>query len=85
MLPEETPCCEMLSGALQGALRPENDVDEAVEDLKIMVKQGASYDELKKVLENMLAVMPTDRMLSALKRLEMETVRWTGVPAAVLN
>lgn len=85
MLPEEASCCEMLGGALQGALRPENDVDEAVEDLKIMVKQGASYDELKNVLDNMLAVMPTNRMLSALKRLELETVRWTGVPAAVLN
>lgn len=85
MLTEEKPSCEMLGGALSGALRPEYTVEDAVEDLKIMVKQGAPFSELREVMVNMLVVLPTDRMLAALRLLYMETVRWTGVPAAVLN
>ena len=74
----------MLS-ALTGALRPEYDLDEALEDLRMMAKQGARLSEMREVLESMLCVLPTPRMLSALAQLHLQTVRWTGMPSAVLN
>lgn len=85
LLPEEKNACEQLSGALHGALRPDMDETDAVNDLKLMVKQGAPFEEMKNVMENMLTVLPTERMLYALKGLEREIVRWAGMRAAVLH
>lgn len=85
ILPEEVASSEAMRGALAGALRPEYDLDEALEDLRMMAKQGARLSEMREVLESMLCVLPTPRMLAALAQLHMQTVRWTGMPSAVLN
>ena len=74
-----------MAAALYGALRPEVDEDEALEDLRMMAKQGATLEEMREVLEGMLCVLPTPRMLSALRQLHLQTVRWIGMPPAVLN
>ena len=85
MLPEEKNACERMAGALLGALRPEFDLGDAVNDLKILVKQGAPFSALQNVMENMLVVLPTDRMVFALQCLDREILRWAGMRAAVLN
>lgn len=85
ILPEEVASTENMRGMLQGAVRPEMDENEVLEDLRMMAKQGASMDEMKEVLESMLCVLPTPGMLSALHQLHLQTVRWMGIRSAVLN
>ena len=85
ILPEEVASCEAMRGALQGAVRPEYDEEEALEDLRMMAKQGAALSEMREVMESMLCVIPTPRMVSALSQLHLQTVRWMGMPSAVLN
>ena len=85
MLPEEVASCEGMRGALSGAVRPEYDEEEVLEDLRMMAKQGAGLPEMQEVLESMLCVLPTPRMLSALAQLHLQTVRWMGMPSGVLN
>lgn len=85
LLPEEVASCEAMRGALVGAIRPECDPEDALEDLRMMAKQGAQFSEMREVLESMLCVLPTPRMLSALEQLHLQTVRWMGMPSAVLN
>ncbi len=85
ILPEEVASCEAMRGELTGAVRPEYDEEEALEDLRMMAKQGASIDEMREVLESMLCVLPTPRMLNALRQLHLQTVRWMGMAPAVVN
>ena len=85
ILPEEIASSETMRGAMAGAVRPEYDPDEALEDLRMMAKQGAGLEEMREVLESMLCVLPTPRMLDALSQLHLQTVRWLGMPSAVLN
>ena len=85
ILAEEIASCETMRGAIAGAVRPEYDPDEALEDLRMMAKQGAKLSDLREVLESMLCVLPTPRMLDALAQLHLQTVRWLGMPSAVLN
>lgn len=85
LLPEEVASCETMRGALAGAIRPEYDEEEALEDLRMMAKQGASLAEMREVMESMLCVLPTPRMVQALQQLHLQTVRWIGMPPAVLN
>lgn len=85
MLPEERASCAAMRGALFGAVRPEYDESEVLEDLRMMAKQGASLPEMREVMESMLLVLPTPQMLSALSQLHLQTVRWMGMPSAVLN
>ncbi len=85
ILPEEVASCEAMRGALAGAVRPEYGEEEALEDLRMMAKQGAALSEMREVLESMLCVLPTPRMMDALQQLHLQTVRWLGMPSAVLN
>ena len=85
MLAEEVASSEAMRGELVGAIRPEYDEAEALEDLRMMAKQGASLPEMREVLESMLCVLPTPRMIDALTQLHLQTVRWLGMPPAVLN
>lgn len=85
MLPEERASSESLRFALHGAVRPELDEEDVLDDLRMMAKQGASLEEMREVLENCLCVMPTPAMLSALYQVHMQTVRWLGMPPAVVN
>ena len=85
ILPEEVASTETMRGLLHGAVRPELDETEALEDLRMMAKQGASLAEMKEVLESMLCVLPTPGMMAALAQLHLQTVRWMGIRSAVLN
>ena len=85
VLPEEVASCEAMRGVLAGAVRPEFDEEEVLEDLRMMAKQGAGLTEMREVLEESLCVLPTPRMMDALSQLHLQTVRWLGMPSAVLN
>lgn len=85
ILPEETPIHNIMCGALQGALRPECDVSEAAEDLRMLAKQGVSLREMQNVMASMLAVMPTDMMNHALEGLYQCTPHWMGLNATLVH
>lgn len=85
ILPEEVASSEAMRGVLIGAVRPEYDEEEVLDDLRMMAKQGASIAEMREVLESMLCVLPTPRMLNNLRQLHQQTVRWIGMAPAVIN
>lgn len=85
ILPEEIPLHEAMCGALVGALRPEYDLEEAAEDLRMLAKQGVSLEEMENVLASMLAVLPTARMRDALKQLHLRTPHWMGLKTALMH
>ena len=85
MLPGEIPLHEAMCGALQGALRPEFDLAEAVEDLRMLAKQGVPYAEMENIMASMLAVLPTEKMKTALRQLHLCTPHWMGLRTALMQ
>ena len=67
----------------QGALRPELDVNDIAEDLRMLAKQNASLSEMESVLAESVTVLPTREMRDALRRLYEGTPRWLGLKAAL--
>ncbi len=76
LMPEERSLFGRLYGLLQGATRPEISVEEAAEDLRMLVKQGVSLPVLREVLSSMLTIHPTQEMLKAINELYLMTPRW---------
>jgi len=85
ILPEEIPLHETLCGTLRGALRPEYDLGEAAEDLRMLAKQGVSLREMEEVMATMLDVLPTKPMKDALKMLYQCTPHWMGMKTALVH
>lgn len=85
LLPEERPLFEMMFGLLLGAVRPEISVEEAVDDLRMLAKQGVSLSEMNAVLGSLLAVQPTQAMLNGVARLHMQTPRWGTMRTEVVQ
>ena len=85
ILPEEVPSVTCLKGTLTGGIRPENDLNEAVDDLRFMAKQGADLKDMTRIMKSFLAVMPSGRMIDALERVRQEAVLWTGCLSSVQN
>ena len=83
IFPEEVPLHEAMRGALDGALRPECDADEAAEDLRILAKQGVSLEEMEDVMATMLCVLPTPLMKQSLRLLYESTPHWIGLKAGL--
>lgn len=83
MFPEEAPLHQAMCAALYGALRPDYDVNETAEDLRMLAKQGVPLAEIESVLESTVAVLPTPEMLGAVRRLYEGTPRWLGLKAAL--
>ncbi len=85
ILPEEVPSVTCFRGIIAGALRPEFDPVQAVDDLRYMAKQGADLKDMTRILKNASAVLPSKRMIDALERMRQEAVLWTGCLSAVPN
>lgn len=85
IFPEEVPITEEMAFVLRGALRPEYTPDEAVEDLRMLAKQGVPLAEMESVLSSMLCVLPTPAMQCALSRLSAQTPRWAGLQASLMH
>ena len=81
----EAPAVRALTAALSGALQAEYDPETTVGDLKLLVKQGVSGEELARVLKSRMAVAVTPAVRSALSRLETETIPWGGLRKGRLN
>lgn len=76
LMPEERQLFGRLYGLLSGATRPEISVEEAVEDLRMLVKQGVTLQVMHEVLSSMLTIQPTSDMIRAVEELYMMTPRW---------
>lgn len=76
LMPEERPVFNRLYGLLQGATRPEIDVEEAAEDLRMLVKQGVTLPVMQEVLTSMLTVLPSRELMAAVSDLHRLTPRW---------
>lgn len=76
LFPEERAMYDAMYGLLLGAVRPEITVEEAVEDLRMLAKQGVSLEEMNDVLSTLLSVQPTRAMYSGVKQLYLLTPRW---------
>ena len=85
MLPDEIGSAARMYGAIRGAIRPELTEEGAVEDLRMLVKQGVPLKDLQDVLGSMLIMKPTREMRDALRLLSVETPRWRGTRPQVLN
>ena len=76
LMPEERLLFEQLYGLLLGATRPEIIEEEAVEDLRMLAKQGVPLAVMQEVLSTMLTIQPTQEMLAAVADLHRLTPRW---------
>ena len=76
LMPEEQPLFERMYGLLLGATRPEISEEEAVEDLRMLAKQGVPLSVMQEVLGSMLTIHPTCEMLDAVSELHRLTPRW---------
>lgn len=82
MLSEERIPHEHMCAALQDAVRPDYSAEECAEDLRLLVKQGYPFEEIRDAMKTMLAVMPTKAMDDALEELYLSAPRWQGLAAA---
>lgn len=85
ILPQEEPLHLDLYAALQGNMRPEYDAQDAAEDLRILAKQGVSLEEMQKVMQTMICVLPTPAMNHAVQQLHLRTPAWASLQAAPLQ
>lgn len=76
LMPEERPLFEKLYGLLAGVTRPEITEEGAVEDLRMLAKQGVSLQEMQKVLTSLVTIAPTDEMRQAVEQICLMTPRW---------
>ena len=85
ILAEEVDLHEGMQNALYGNMRPEWSADEAAEDVRFLVKQNVSYQELDDVMASMICIRPTAAMHEALKNLYNNTPRWIAMSANLLH
>lgn len=85
LLPEERPLFDRLYGLLMGATRPEIFEEEAVEDLRMLAKQGVPLQVMQEVLGTMLILQPTQEMLDAVAELHARTPRWGEMRTVCLH
>ena len=85
LMPEERPLFDHLYGLLCGATRPEITEEGAVEDLRMLAKQGVSLQEMQEVLATLLTVHPTQEMLQAVALLHRQTPRWGSLQSGSLQ
>ena len=78
----EEPLCVRMEGLLNGALRPELTVEDAVQDLMLLAKQNVSMKDMEAVLGSQLIQQPTPEMLMALRSIHDLTPRWLSLSAS---
>lgn len=73
----EDPWYEQMFAQIQGLTRPGFYPENIVEDLILLVKQGAPLSDLRSVLSDQLACVPSRDMLIALSELHSHIPRWS--------
>ena len=79
----ESPVYSRMLSLLTDAVRPEIDLEDAVEDLILLVKQNIPWKDLREVFSSMLMCVPTPEMISALKELYDRVPRWNNLSSQV--
>lgn len=85
LLPEEQPLFDRMYGLLIGATRPEITEEGAVEDLRMLAKQGVSLAEMQEVLDTMLTIQPTSDMRKAVADIHAQTPKWGELQTNMLQ
>lgn len=85
ILLEEQPLYDRMRGLLEGAVRPELSEDDAVEDLRMLAKQGVSLKGMQEVLDTLLIMQPTAAMRDAVTLLHDLTPRWGTMHTGVVQ
>ena len=75
----EEPLYLRMEGLLDGALRPEIVLEDAVQDLVLLAKQDVSMKDMEDVLGSQLIQQPTAEMLRALRDIHDLTPRWLSL------
>ena len=75
----ENPLYDQLYFLIQGLTRQECSPEDTVEDLIILIKQGADFASLREVLSSCLACMPTREMEAALQEMLDRIPRWASM------
>ncbi len=78
VLPVEEPLDAALAAVLKGALRPSQDPDCCVQELRLLAKQGAPLEALHYVLAPKLCVLETPAIRHAIHALWQGVPRWEG-------
>ena len=85
LLREEYAAEDILKSELGFVLQPGYNAGTMVNDVKFLIKQGATHEQLSALISDKLAVQMTPRLENALKRAEMDTVRWQNTTGGRLN
>ena len=85
LLKEEAAAENILKSELGFALQPGYNAGMMVNDIKFLIKQGATHDQLSALVSDKLAVRMTPSIENALKRVETDTVRWQSYTDRRLN
>ena len=85
LLKEESAAEEILRSELGFALQPGYNPGTMVNDVKFLIKQGATHEQLSSLISEKLAVRMTPQIEAALKRAETDTVRWQSSVTRRLN
>ncbi len=85
LLKEESAAANILQSELGFALQPGCNPTAMVNDLKILIKQGATHEQLSALIRDKLAIRMTPSLENALLKIEADTVRWQSAPARRLN
>ncbi|MCL2545047.1 MAG: hypothetical protein FWE77_03920 [Clostridia bacterium] len=81
VLPVEEPLDAALISLLKHALRPSQDAEECVQELRLLAKQGAPLEAMRRVLTPKLCVLETPAIRYAVRALWQGVPRWEGCHA----
>ncbi len=85
LLKEEAAAEDILRTELGFSLQPGYNPGIMVNDIKFLIKQGATHEQLSEFVSEKLATKMTPRIENALLRAETDTVRWQGTANRRLN
>ncbi len=85
LLKEESAAEDILRSELEYSLQPGYNPGVMVNDIKFLIKQGVTHEQLSEYVNDKLAVRMTPRLENALRRAETDTVRWQSTTDRRLN
>lgn len=85
LLPEEFETDAQLSVLIDSCMGLETSEESSAHDLRILVKQHVTWDELTEVVRAMLPIPPTRELMACLHRLYAFTPRWGTCRAALVQ
>ena len=75
----EDPPYDRLIGQIEALIRPELNPEDTAEDLILMAKQGATAEEMRRVLGSRIICIPTAEMVETLREMRDRIPGWMGL------